>query len=96
MLQEYYATAVTVMPFLLKGFLETLKVSFLAIVAGSALGFVIGAHAATAAPMTDHGVDGMASSWGRGRGRRRWSSTAATVSRMPGTQSISPTQVGDR
>jgi len=42
MLQEYYATAVTVMPFLLKGFLETLKVSFLAIVAGSALGFVIG------------------------------------------------------
>ncbi len=42
MLQEYLSTAVTVMPFLLKGFLETLKVSFVAIIAGSALGFVIG------------------------------------------------------
>ncbi|MBV7486450.1 amino acid ABC transporter permease [Bordetella sp. BOR01] len=42
MLHDYWATAVTVMPFLLKGFLETLKISLLAIIAGSALGFVIG------------------------------------------------------
>ncbi|MBO9355619.1 ABC transporter permease subunit [Bordetella petrii] len=42
MLHEYWSTAVTVMPFLLKGFLETLKISFLAIIAGSSLGFVIG------------------------------------------------------
>ncbi|WP_329957647.1 amino acid ABC transporter permease [Bordetella petrii] len=42
MLQEYFSTAVTVMPFLLQGFLETLKVSFFAIIAGSVLGFVIG------------------------------------------------------
>ncbi|HYG43692.1 MAG TPA: amino acid ABC transporter permease [Bordetella sp.] len=42
MMHDYWATAVTVMPFLLKGFLETLKISFLAIIAGSTLGFVIG------------------------------------------------------
>src|SRR3546814_19195410 len=42
MLNEYWSTAVTVMPFLLKGFLETLKISFLAIIAGSTLGFLIG------------------------------------------------------
>lgn len=42
MFQEYLSTAVTVMPFLLQGFLETLKVSFVAIIAGSFLGFLIG------------------------------------------------------
>ncbi|MDQ8030967.1 amino acid ABC transporter permease [Bordetella genomosp. 1] len=41
-MQPYIDTALTVMPFLLKGFLETLKISSLAIIAGSALGFVIG------------------------------------------------------
>lgn len=42
MLHDYWSTAVTVMPFLLKGFLETLKISFVSIIAGSLLGFLIG------------------------------------------------------
>lgn len=42
MLETYLSTAGVVLPFLLKGFWETLKVSFVAIIAGSLLGFVIG------------------------------------------------------
>jgi len=42
MLDTYLATAQVVLPFLLKGFWETLKISFIAILAGSFLGFVIG------------------------------------------------------
>ncbi|MFJ1301974.1 amino acid ABC transporter permease [Pseudomonadota bacterium AL_CKDN230030165-1A_HGKHYDSX7] len=41
-MQEYIDTAVTVTPFLLKGFLVTLKISFVSIIAGSLLGFVLG------------------------------------------------------
>ncbi|MCH1999583.1 ABC transporter permease subunit, partial [Achromobacter xylosoxidans] len=42
MLDSYLSTAGVVLPFLLKGFWETLKISFVAIIAGSLLGFVIG------------------------------------------------------
>ena len=42
MLESYLSTAGVVLPFLLKGFWETLKISFFAIIAGSLLGFVIG------------------------------------------------------
>lgn len=38
----YYDVTRTVMPFLLRGFAETLRISFVAIIAGSMLGFIIG------------------------------------------------------
>ena len=37
MLDSYLSTAGVVLPFLLKGFWETLKISFVAIIAGSLL-----------------------------------------------------------
>ena len=37
MLESYLSTAGVVLPFLLKGFWETLKISFVAIIAGSLL-----------------------------------------------------------
>jgi len=42
MFDTYLATAQVVLPFLLQGFWETLKISFVAILVGSLLGFVIG------------------------------------------------------
>lgn len=42
MFDQYLSTAQVVFPFLMKGFWETLKVSFVSIIAGSLLGFVIG------------------------------------------------------
>lgn len=38
----YFDVTRTVMPFLMRGFLETLRISFVAIIAGSLLGFIIG------------------------------------------------------
>lgn len=38
----YSEITITVMPFLMRGFVETLRISFFALVAGSALGFTIG------------------------------------------------------
>lgn len=38
----YFDVTRTVMPFLMRGFVETLRISFAAIIAGSLLGFVIG------------------------------------------------------
>ena len=40
MLDSYLSTAGVVLPFLLKGFWETLKISFVAIIAGSLLVFI--------------------------------------------------------
>ncbi len=41
-LNTYYDVTLTVMPFLARGFVETLRISFASIIAGSLLGFTIG------------------------------------------------------
>ena len=42
MLQHYYSVTIAILPFLWSGFVQTLWISLVAIVAGSVLGFVIG------------------------------------------------------
>lgn len=52
-INEYLTVFLKILPFLLRGFVETLKVSFVAIAAGSVIGFIVGVLRSERLPVVD-------------------------------------------